>query len=156
PITEYSSFGIGQELMFSGQLPYWRMLISARMALMIFPLLTLLFTYRLGRWLASPAVAAAAVLFLSVDPTFLGHSTWVGTDSAGCAGFVAGIYYGLRFLARPSRLRACVFAIVLGLAISCKYSCALLIPLLLIIAAVRTIWTRRLATRRFPTVGELA
>src|SRR5689334_357327 len=61
PITEYLAFGIGHDLIFSGQLSYWRMLITARLALLIFPVLTMLFTYRLGRWLGSPAIGVAAV-----------------------------------------------------------------------------------------------
>jgi hypothetical protein len=155
PVVEYPGFAIGQDLMFGGQLPYWRMLISARLALLIFPALTMFFTYRVGRWLGGPIVAAAAVVFLSVDPTFLGHSTWVGTDSAGCAAFVAGIYYGLRLIARPTRWRAIVFGVVLGLAIACKYSCTLLIPLLLLVAVVRLVWTGRLVRRRWPSIKQI-
>jgi hypothetical protein len=156
PITEYIAFGVGDDLMYSGKLPYWRMLISARVALLIFPVLTLLFTYRLGRWIASPAVGAAAAVFLSFDPTFLGHSSWVGTDSAGAAGFVAGVYYGLRFFARPSWSRAMVFAVVLGLAISCKYSCVLLIPVLAVDAGLRARWRWSAPPKPLPRLVQLA
>src|SRR5947207_5522155 len=136
-VVEYPAFDIGQQILFSGQLSYWRMLISARLALLVFPIIAMFYVYRLGRWLGNSLIAMLATVFFSVDPTFLGHSTWIGTDSAACAGFVAGTYYGLRFTARPSWKRAMIFGIALGLAISCKYSCLLLIPAIVVFAVMR-------------------
>src|SRR5262245_58484867 len=117
-VTEYPAFPIGEGVLFSHQIPYWRMLITARTALLVFPILSMFLLYRLGHWIAGPVVAMMATVFFSTDPTFLGHSTWIGTDSAACAGFVAGIYYGLRFIARPSWTRTWICGCALGLAIA--------------------------------------
>jgi hypothetical protein len=147
-VVEYPAFEIGQNILFSGQLSYWRMLISARLALLIFPILAMFYIYRLGRWLGNSLIAMLATVFFSVDPTFHGHSTWIGTDSAACAGFIAGMYYGLRFIASPNWTRAIALGVALGLAVACKYSCLLLIPALIVIVAMRVIIKRRFRPRR--------
>src|SRR5215212_2638230 len=36
-VIEFGGFDVGRKLLASGQLPYWRMLRSARLALLIFP-----------------------------------------------------------------------------------------------------------------------
>jgi hypothetical protein len=138
-VVEFPAFGIGHDILFFGKLPYWQMLNAARHALLIFSALALFYLYRLGRYLANPLVAMLAVVFFSTDPTFLAHSALIGTDAAGCAGFVAGLYYGLRFIAKPWRAggRAAPAGLVLGLAIASKFSCLLLIPSLVLVALVR-------------------
>ena len=147
-VVEYPGFGIGQQILFSGQLPYWRMLMAARHALLIFPVIALFFVYRLGRYLSNPLVAMLATVFFSFDPAFLAHSSLVGTDVAGCAGFVAGLYYGIRWIAKPQAARGAVFGLVIGLVIASKFSCLLLIPILLFIALMRR--------RRLPRIGSIA
>ena len=151
-VVEYAGFDIGRQLLVSGQVPYWRMLTAARHSLLIFSLLALFYIYRLGRYFGDSLIAMLATVFFSFDPTFLAHSALVGTDTAGCAGFVGGLYYGLRFCDKPRVDRALVCGLSLGLACSCKLSCVLLIPILILIAVLRRIrWRRRL-----PSIGLLA
>jgi hypothetical protein len=147
-IVEYPGFGIGQQILFSGQLPYWRIVTTARHAVLIFPAIALFYVYRLGRYLFNPLVAMLATVFFSFDPTLIAHSSLVGTDVAGCAGFVAALYYGIRWIAKPQAARGAVFGLVLGLAIASKFSCLLLIPILLFIALMRR--------RRLPRLRSIA
>lgn len=151
-VVEYPGFGIGQELLFSGKLPYWYMLTAARHSLLIFACLTLFYVYRLGEYLANPLVGMLATVFFSFDPTFLAHSALVGTDIAGCAGFVAGLYYLLRYSAKPRAARAVVAGVVVGLAIACKFSCLLLVPAIVLIVIARRIWCKK---RLPPILGVL-
>ncbi len=153
-VVEYPGFAIGQELLFSGKLPYWYMLTAARHSLLIFACLSLFYVYRLGEYLANPLVAMLATIFFSVDPTFLAHSALVGTDIAGCAGFLAGFYYLLRFVAKPQAARAAVAGVVVGLAIACKFSCLLLIPVMVLIVIARRIACKKSLPR--PGVLTLA
>ena len=155
-VVEYPAFEIGQNILFSGQLSYWRMLISSRLALLVFPIIAMLYVYRLGRWLGNSLIAMLATVFFSFDPTFLGHSTWIGTDSAACAGFVAGIYHGLCFISAPTWKRAIALGVALGLAVACKFSCLLLVPALILVVIVRMIAKRRLRPRRAVAVKIIA
>jgi len=120
------------------------LLTHARLAMLIFPIVALLYLYLLGSWLNGPAVAAIAVVFLTLDPTFLGHAFWIGNDMAGCAGYLAAIYHGLRWLKNPTWKFAAVAGVVLGLAISAKFSCLLAIPSLALLALIN-----RQSRRRF-------
>lgn len=144
-VVEYPAFGIGQDILYSGQLPHQKMLAMARLVMLVFPLITLLFVYRLTRYLSNSREAMLATVLVSVDPTVLGHAFWVGTDAAGCAGFVASLYFGIRWLAKPSGARAVGFAVVWALAIGCKYSCLLVGPIVAAILIYRVIHRGRRA-----------
>jgi 4-amino-4-deoxy-L-arabinose transferase-like glycosyltransferase len=150
-VVEYPGFDIGRQLLFSGKLPYWRMLLAARHSLLVFSLASLFFVYRLGKYLGNSLIAMLATVFFSLDPTLLAHSALVGTDVAGCAGFLWGFYYGLKFCAKPQAIRAMVCGIALGLAISCKLSSVLLIPALIIVALFRRVRSKR----PLPSFGAL-
>jgi hypothetical protein len=142
-VTDFSGFGVGFDILYSGKVSFRSMLFSARWSLLIFPAIALFYLYRLGRYLANPLVAMLATVFFSSDPTLLAHSALVGTDSAACAGFLFGLYYLLRFIARPTLRRAAIGGIALALAITCKFSCLLLIPAFLVLIATRTVLARR-------------
>ena len=129
------------------------MLTAARHSLLIFSLLALFYIYRLGRYFGDSLIAMLATVFFSFDPTFLAHLALVGTDTAGCAGFVGGLYYGLRFCDKPRVDRALVCGLSLGLACSCKLSCVLLIPILILIAVLRRI--RVAAAPAFDRIARL-
>src|SRR5205823_349382 len=141
-IVEYQAFDIGQEILFSHQVPYWRMLITARLAMLIFPAAALFFVYRLGRYLINPLGATLATVLFSFDPTFLGQAPWLGTDVAGCATILAGLYFGIRWIARPSWRRTAALGIALAVAIGTKYSGTLLLAALPLIAIARILMAR--------------
>ena len=138
-VVEYPAFGIGQDILYSGQAPYWKMLAAARFAMLLFPLITLFYVYRLTRYFSNSREAMLATILVSVDPTVLGHAFWVGTDAAGCAGFVASVYYGIRWLAKPNSRRAVVFGVIWGLAIGGKYNCLLIGPFVAAMMVYRVI-----------------
>jgi hypothetical protein len=144
------AFQVGHAALLRSELPYWSVLTRARAAMLVFPIAAIIYVYLLGRYLGGGAVGCAAAVFFSTDPTLLGHSSWVTTDVAATAGFLAATYHGLRFLAHASWGRAAAAGLALGAALACKFSCALVVPALLLVALVR--W--RATLRRWP--GRLA
>ncbi len=100
--TEDLGYALGTEVLFHSRKPFSTLLIHARLAMLIFPAIALLYVYLLGCRLLGSAAAMAAVVFFSVDSTLLGHGFWVGNDAAGCAGYLAAIYHGLRWLDRAT------------------------------------------------------
>jgi hypothetical protein len=142
------AFFVGDDALFRGRLSYWDVLVRARLAGLVFPIVTLLFVYRLGRWLGGPRAGMLTTVFFSFDPTLLGHAGIVTTDVPAAAGFVVALYYGLRWLARPTMPRAALAGLATAGALMCKFSCLLVIPALLAIAAFRSLVLARRVVRR--------
>jgi hypothetical protein len=126
----------GKQVLFHSNLSYWQVLITARMSMLIFPLVALLYLYLLAAWIGSELIAALAVVFFSLDPALLGHSTWVCTDVPACAGFLAATYHGSRWVALGGWGRAGAAGLAVGLAIAAKFSCMFVIPGIALLAIV--------------------
>jgi hypothetical protein len=129
----------GADILFDGPVGYWQVLATARRANLVFLAVLLLYTFLLGRYLASPLAGLLAVAFLSVDANILAHAALVTTDIPAAAGFLAATYHALRFVARPTWPTATLAAVALGLAMSCKFTCVLLAPAILILIAIRAL-----------------
>src|SRR5206468_2320114 len=91
--SRHASNYAGERILFHSGVPYWRILVIARLVNLVFPASALFYLYRLGRYLANPLVAAMAVTFFSFDPTLLAHSALAGTDVAAAAGFLIATYH---------------------------------------------------------------
>jgi 4-amino-4-deoxy-L-arabinose transferase-like glycosyltransferase len=127
------------------RLPYWSALTRARAAMLVFPIVAVVYVCLLGRYFGNRMIGCAAAVLFSTDPTLLGHASWVTTDVAACAGYLAATYHGIRLLARPTWARALAAGVALGLAISCKFSCALVVVSLALIWITRRRRPRRIA-----------
>jgi hypothetical protein len=137
----------GEEIVFRGRVPYWRVLAVARIANLVFFAALLFFVYRLARYLASPRVALLACAFITVDANFLAHAALATTDVPAAAGFVAAAYYALRWVARSNWKRTLAASIALGLAMSCKFTCVLLAPAVVVLIGLR-VWRKKARSRR--------
>jgi hypothetical protein len=154
----------GARVLFHSNLSYWQVLTTARMSMLIFPLLALLYLYLLAAWIGNELIAALAVIFFSLDPALLGHSTWVCTDVAACAGFIAATFHGLRWVVLRGRGRAAIAGIAIGAAIAAKFSCMFVVPAIGMLMIVRPLSVfssglpNKLRTyfRRWPSVGQIA
>jgi len=137
---DLSAFEVGHRVLMHGKLPYWSALTRARAAMLVFPVIAVIYVFLLGRCLSGAITGCFAAVMFSTDPTLLGHSSWVTTDVAAAAGYLAATYHGIRLIARPTHLRALGTGVAIGLAIACKFSCALVVPALILLAATR--WRR--------------
>lgn len=134
---DLSAFEVGHRVLMHGKLPYWSALTRARAAMLVFPVIAVVYVYLLGRYLGGAITGCCAAVLFSTDPTLLGHSSWVTTDVAAAAGYLAATYHGIRMIARPTFPRAVGAGAAVGLAVACKFSCALVVPALIILAATR-------------------
>ena len=154
-VEDLEAFNTGHWALLESQRPYWDVLVRARAAMLVFPLVAVLYVYLLGKYLANRLVGCIAAVFFSTDPTLLGHGAWVTTDVAACAGYLASTYHGVRFVARPTWPRALAAGAAVGLALACKFSCALVLPALAIIWLARGRRAIRTARRVVP-LGAVA
>src|SRR5690242_11433428 len=143
----------GTAVLFESPIAYRQVLHRARRVMLIFPAIVLLYLFLIGRWIGGEMLGALAVVFASFDPTLLGHSMWVCTDVPAAAGFLAATYQGARWINSPTLKRAAVFGIALALAVSCKFTCLLILPALAIVVGVRG-WAS--ATRLLAQVAVVA
>lgn len=127
----------GAEIVFKGRVPYMTVLAVARSANLVFLAVLLLYTYLFGRYLGGPVAGMLATVFISFDANILAHSALVTTDIPAAAGFLAAAYHALRFVARPNWKTATAAGVALGLAMSCKFTCVLLAPAILVLIAIR-------------------
>lgn len=124
------AYAAGTSVLFSSQDPnvYWDKLASVRYAMLVFPVIAILYAFLLGRYLAGTAAGLCSALLLSLDTTLLGHGMWVTTDTAAAAGFLVVIYHGLRWVEVPTWGRAVVAGVAGGVGVSLKFSVALAAP----------------------------
>jgi hypothetical protein len=153
--TEDLGYALGTQVLYHSSKPYFTLLTHARLAMLVFPAIALLYVFLLGRMLLGQPAATLATVFFSVDPTLLGYGFWVCNDLASCAGCLAATYYGLRWLGKPTWGRAAVAGAVVGLAVATKFSCLLVIPVIVLLALARTSpWRKLLA--QFPMIAVIA
>jgi len=154
----------GTQVLFHSNLSYWQVLITARLIMLIFPLVALLYLYLLAAWIGNESIAAMSVVFFSLDPGFIGHSAWVHADVAACAGYLAATYYGLRWLMLGGLGRAAVMGIAVSAAIAAKFSCIFVVPAIVLLMIVQPLLaykselpkTLRAYFRRWPPVRQMA
>lgn len=81
-------------------------------------------------------VALLALFFYAFSPTFIAHSRYVTTDLAAAFGFFIGIAGFLAYLQNPSRRRLLYAGVLLGIALSLKFSTFLLLPFFMLFGAL--------------------
>jgi hypothetical protein len=133
----------GAKVIYHSPTPFRALMAHARLAMLVFPALCLLYLYLLAKWLSNGLVAFASVAFFSIDPTLLGHGFWVCSDVGACAGYLASVYHGLRWLRAPTWRAAVIAGLAIGLSIATKFSCFFVLPALAVMAVVvRTPWRK--------------
>jgi hypothetical protein len=125
-------------------------LVPARCAILALGALLTLVVYAWARELYGPPAGLFALALAVSCPTLLAHARLVTTDLAAALGFTATTWLAWRWLAAPSWRRASSAGGALGAAALFKFSCALLAPLVVVLAAIavatgRVEWKRAAA-----------
>ena len=134
---EDEAYAVGTAALFHAGVGYWKVLTATRAAMLLFPALALFYLYRLARMLTNGLVAMLGVAFFSLDPVLLGNGMWVTTDVPACAGYLIGIYHGLRWLERPTVKSATFAGLAYAVALGLKFSTLIIPGVLLLILVAR-------------------
>jgi hypothetical protein len=131
-------------------------LVMARVANLVFFVVAALAVWWWARRELGPAGGALAVLIFTMQPVILGYSGLATHDTAAVAGLAVAVVAFLRWLDRPTPVRAIVFGLAYGVAILCKLSAIGYVPAAcLAIYALRVIRdedTRRAWRRIAPSI----
>lgn len=139
------AFDAGDRILLQSKIEYRDVLTRARLAMLVFPAIVLLYVYLFGQWLASPLMAMLSVVFVSLDPNLIAHSGLVTTDMPAVAGYLIAGYHGLRWLVTHTMRRAVIAGIAFGVAIGLKFSCIFVLPglaLLIILRPLPALWSK--------------
>jgi hypothetical protein len=113
------------------------MLQLARPVTLLFWLVLLAFTMRLGRMLGGVWGGRLAVLLVAIEPNFLAHASLATTDIALAACFVAFLVQFLDGRRGPAWRRIGLAGVLFGLALTAKVSALALLPYAVVIALLR-------------------
>lgn len=122
-------------------------LIPARCAMLGLGALLALVVYAWARALYGPPAGLLALSLAITCPTLLAHARLVTTDVPAALGFLGTTFLVWRWLGTPTLKRASVAGIALGAALLFKFSCALLVPVVVALAGI-AVATGRLAPKR--------
>jgi hypothetical protein len=122
-------------------------LTPARSVILVLGALLSLVVYAWSRALFGAPAGLLALTLAVTCPTLLAHSRLVTTDLPAALGFTATAWLAWRWVAAPSWQRAAMAGASLGAALLIKFSCALLAPLIVVLAGAAVL-TGRLNLKR--------
>ncbi|WP_157478396.1 glycosyltransferase family 39 protein [Granulicella tundricola] len=123
-----------------------RLLFPARMACMLFSLVTALLVYATGRRFFGMLAGVCSLFLFVFDPNLLAHGTLISTDVGSACFFLATVYAFYLYSVQPSWKVLLVTGLLAGLALVTKFTGILIAPILLLIAVVEGVRERRPAT----------
>ena len=109
---------------------------SARLAVMLIFILLCWFIYRWGKEKYGPWAGLLALFLTALSPNIIAHARYVTTDVGAALGFLAAIYFFIKFINRPSKKNLIYAGLAFGLAQLLKFSLILLVPLYIFVLAV--------------------
>ncbi len=134
-------------------------LVPARCAILILGVLLAMVVYAWARALHGPPAGLFALALAVTCPALLAHARLVTTDLPAALGFTATTWLAWRWLCAPSWRRVATTGTALGASVLAKFSCVLLAPLLVVLAAI-AVATGRLNWKRagagLALIGALA
>ena len=127
---------------------YLRNLTAARLGILPFFAITVLFVWRLGREAFGPDVALGAVACFTLLPPVLAHSGVATTDGPFEAMFAATLYAMVRWLKQPTVRRGAWLGVAAGLSLMTKFSALPYLGLTMALAMLIRLWSMRQQRRR--------
>ncbi len=122
-------------------------LSPARSTILFLGVLLAMVVYAWARELYGPPAGLLGLALAVTCPALLAHARLVTTDLPAALGFTATTWLAWRWLSAPTWRRAALTGLALGAAVLFKFSCALLAPLVVVLAAI-AVATRRLDLKR--------
>jgi hypothetical protein len=117
-----------------------QMLPAARAATLVFWLILLVYSLKLGEQAGGVEGGLMAAAMVAVEPILLGHASLATTDIAVTALVVAPMYHFAAGRGRGWKHRVGIPALLCGLAILSKASAVIFVPLCLLAAEVERLW----------------
>ena len=102
---------------------------TARIFPILITILTIILIYLLARRMMGRWWALLPAFLFAFDPTVLAHGHYVTTDVGAAFGILLALYFLLKYFDVPSTKHLWLAGIAFGIAMICKFSTPLLVPL---------------------------
>jgi len=110
-----------------------KIIFRARMFAAVLSLLMALFVYLAALEMFGPIAGLLALTLIVFEPNLIAHGAYVTTDMGITCFMFATIFALFRFRERPSTKTLLMVGLATGLALACKHSAVLLLPIALIL-----------------------
>jgi hypothetical protein len=119
---------------------------TARLFPILITILAIILVYLLARRLIGRWWALLPAFLFAFDPTVLAHGHYVTTDVGATFGVLLALYFLLKYFDAPSTKRLWFAGLAFGVAMICKFSTPLLVPLYIFLFLV--MWIRETIVRK--------
>jgi len=113
-----------------------RMLLAARIAMTVFPLLLALMVFLATREMFGTAMALIALALMVFEPSILAHGPLVTNDMALACCLFGAVYAFWRYVVNPNAWRLAAAGMAGGLTLAAKHSGLILFPIWFLLALV--------------------
>jgi hypothetical protein len=120
-----------------------RVLTRARLVMMLFPLVLVVLLWQFARRVFGPQAALLATVFLVLEPNILANGALVNTDVALTTAFFAALFAFYEYMEAPRLWKAVLVGLAVGITLSSKFSGVVIVPVLIMLAAVEIFSRRR-------------
>jgi len=118
----YSWPGYGKDFLFRNQVSWQCILQSTRTVVILLSLILLVLVYRWTKTLWGRSAAFAAVVFLALEPNFLGHGQLATLDAGFALAFCFSVFSLWRYLTKPSWQNFLLLHFATGVAFMTKFT----------------------------------
>ena len=123
----------GYEFMYANSASYPSIFTRARLMTVLLGMVLVGLVWWWARTLYGPASGLFAAALAAFCPNLMAHSGLVTTDLGAALALVAVIYGFWKFCQKPSAMGGMVCGLLLGMALLCKFTSLMLVPMLMIL-----------------------
>ncbi len=109
---------------------------AAKIPMLIFFIGSAVIIFFWSRKLWGDKAALLALALFSFSPTVMAHARFVTTDMAALFGVLSATYFFITYLQQPTRRNFWLASVFFGIALICKFSTILLVPLFMVLALI--------------------
>ncbi|MEK7583490.1 MAG: glycosyltransferase family 39 protein [Patescibacteria group bacterium] len=109
---------------------------AAKIPMLIFFIGSAIIIFIWSRKLWGDRAALLALTLFSFSPTIMAHARFVTTDMAALFGVLSATYFFTTYLQQPTRRNFWLASVFFGIALICKFSTILLVPLFIVLALI--------------------
>lgn len=124
---------------------YHRLFVLGRMGMIPVSMLGAWLVFVVARSVWGNVAGVAACAIWCFEPSILAHGSIVGTDVGTAVAIFGATMLWIRFCKSPGRMTALAAGIAITLALLCKFTALVLVPVMIVIAAMQLPNARRIA-----------
>jgi len=153
-VAWWQQFDLGNEFLFKSGNNADKIIFMARMPMIILTLLLGIIIFYIAKKYWGHDVAAIATFFYAFSPDIIAHGRLVTIDVVAAFGAVISVFTWIEFLKNPNWKNVFWAGLAFGIAMICKYSLILLIPVFIILTIIYPLIIGKKVKDLWPYLGK--